>query len=173
MLADPFRQHLTLFRRQQLGIAQASHAILRIEDDGRSDHGTKQRTASDFIHSCDKARPQLRCLLLKPEGAMQLLQQTQLGGGSRERFPGRGRELFRHEVTVRASSPSRCLWGNVENRFVWGGRPRPPLWTLQLLLVLLRADWFRQLRSRSKAAGEGARPTLPAPATAMDSSARR
>ena len=42
VLADPFRQHLTPFRRQQLGIAQASHAILRIEDDGGSDHGTKQ-----------------------------------------------------------------------------------------------------------------------------------
>ena len=59
MLADPFRQDLAPFRRQQLGIAQASHPILGIENDGRSDHGTKQRTAPDFIDSRNKARTQL------------------------------------------------------------------------------------------------------------------
>ena len=43
---------------------------------------------------------------------------------------------------------------------VWGGRPRPPLLGLQLLGSLVLSILFEYLKSRSKAAGEGARPTL-------------
>ena len=57
MLANAFGQQLAPFRQQQLGVAQPSNAIAGIENDGGRDDRSEQRTAADFVHARDQARP--------------------------------------------------------------------------------------------------------------------
>src|SRR5258708_35656491 len=98
MFADALGQHLAPFRKQQLGVAQAPDAIVRIKDDRGGHDRSEERTTADFVHARDQTRTRLPGYLLKLQRAMQTLEQTKLGSGRGKRFLGSECEFGRHEL---------------------------------------------------------------------------
>ena len=86
VLANPRRQLFARFAVQQLGIAQPANAIARVEDYGRRDHGSEQRSPSDFIHARHELRARVPRQLFVLQRALEPLQQAQLQRGRGDRL---------------------------------------------------------------------------------------
>src|SRR5205823_8942130 len=85
-LADTLRQNLAPLGGQELGIAQSLDAVRGVEDDGGGDHGTEERAAADFVYAGYELRASIPCALLVARGALQPLEQAELGRSLRERL---------------------------------------------------------------------------------------
>src|SRR2546423_13730507 len=78
MFANPLCQYLAPIGFQQLGIAEPSNAVSRVEDHGGGNYGTKERAASNLIYACDQPGACLPGLLFKFSGAVEPLEQPKL-----------------------------------------------------------------------------------------------
>src|SRR5215467_10313457 len=84
MFANADGEFLAAFSGDQLGVAQAADAVVRLKNDCGSHHRTEKRSASDFIHSGNLLRPGGPREFFEFQGTAQAFQKTEFRRGRRE-----------------------------------------------------------------------------------------